>query len=291
MHKMYFMDFIKAKERPSKRRYVLSGTNEFLMDIAIVILSVAWECPVIKRIKTKADLKFIKNALIFPSKTTYVVYESSIDILSDYTIKITKNKMTKKYKDAGFEEVVCGDLFPNQVEELTHIFVKGKLNEDVHMDLIRFICHCNNYDVASIVNTIELLSYSGRRVTEISLGELVLFCGDITNIESNDATNLFIEGKYVEFIQVLNQSRKIAKDILWALLAIVMKAQTASMTGKTWYEKRMAAFAGRMYHSGMHVIADYLNDLAKTHMLKTDQVFNRLCRLSLYLNGSIDKLR
>jgi hypothetical protein len=263
----------------------------FLMDHAIVILAIAWDRPTIKRIKSKTDLTFIKNALIFPTKDTYVIYDNSIDMFSDYTIKISKNKMTKKYKDAGFEEIICGDLFPGQVEQLTEGFIDSRLHVKPPMDLVKFICHCNNYDVASIVNTIELLSYSGRSIIDIPLGELVLFCGDITNIEANDATNLFIDGKYTEFIQTLNQSRKTARDMLWALLAIVMKAQTSSSSAKTWYEKRMVAFKKRMESGGLSKIADYLNELAKSHSLKTDQIFNRLCRLSLYLNGSIDRLR
>jgi hypothetical protein len=288
---MYFSDFIKAKTPPTGKRYFLSGTNTFAMEIVTGALSSYWNRKV-KWISSKADVSFMRNALIFPQEQVYVIGSNlDIDVFSDYTIKRSKNKITKKYKDSGFQEIVCGDLFPGQVEELTKAQLETFLHQKVSPNLVKFICYCNNYNLVSIWNCVSLIEASGRDINSIPLGELVLYGGDITATEGYSVVNHFVEGNYTAFIQDLYKERKLSKEILWSLLATILKSQSVPAGAKTWYERRMLDFRKRMDGAGACQIVGYLNDLAKAHALKTEQIFNQLCRFVLYLNGSIVNLR
>jgi hypothetical protein len=74
-------------------------------------------------------------------------------------------------------------------------------------------------------------------------------------------------------------------------LMAVTRAQAIPTNAKTWYEKKLLGFKTRMDRAGIGYVANYLNDLAKSYTMNIEQLFNHLCRLALYMNGSLDRLR
>lgn len=276
------MDFIKTELISPPYRYFLSGENDFLKNYVIDIIS-SKTGRIITRVESVKEIA--ANGSLFDLKKLYVLSgKSNPKSFSDYTVKLSRNKMGKTFTDAGFQEIQCSNLFPSQVDKLTTLWLKKK---GLPAYPAKDIARQNKFDPYSIHNSIEILSFVDKDITQT---ELVAFCANLSSIDMFKTIDYFIEGNYAEFINQIQETRFNIHEILWSLLGAVTKLQQAyasAGTATTWYQKKMVSAAGVLAPYGFERIIPYINDMCIAYGENKDILVMRLFKLIFYLQGII----
>jgi hypothetical protein len=282
---MYFMDFVKTELISPPYRYFLSGENDFLKNYIIDIVARKTGRH-ITRVESAKEI--VPNESLFDLKKLYILSgKSNPKSFYDYTMKLSKSKMGKTFSEAGFQEILCSNLFPNQIDKLTSIWLKKK---GLPIYLAKDIARQNKFDPYSIHNTIEVLSFLD---SDITIKELNAFCANISSVDMFKTIDYFIGGNYTEFMESVESSQFNIHEVLWALLRAIAKLQQAyaSASGAvTWYQKKMVSAAGVLAPYGFERIIPYLNSLCISYGENREILVMRLLKLIFYLRGVIQTI-
>jgi hypothetical protein len=251
---MYFMDFYRAKTQSDK--YFLTGTDEFLKILAQDKISSDLEFP-IQRIRDKEELKQIVRPLFGGARILLVPSNINVKVWPVYTIKLSDKRMPAALKKAGFEEVLCNGLFPNQVRSLTQIFLdKQRIQHD--KQLILDLCNLNRYDVYSIYNTIQLYSFTPEQSLD-QVGPALI------SVDLYKTMDMFMDGNLTDFMVSAEASKVKIRDLVLSMITVINKMVAAlALKGElTWYQNKLQS-AAQLY--GIHRLTPLLNMLNKIYI-------------------------
>lgn len=277
---MYFVDFVSKHRVSSNYRYFLSGDSNYLKNFVIEKLAAqSGRKPV--RVSTAKELQLGRGLFDVP-----VLWVSDLKgdfkLLQDFTVKLSKNKMPKSYLNNGFIEVICSQMFPNQVSKFT-----VALLESYHMprSYAEAITILNKYDPYSIYNTVRALSYLDTQLTH---DELIDYCGKLTTPDVFNIVDFFIEGDYLEFLGSIRETGVNMSEVLWALLGTLMKLHQVYLGPRgyvSWYHTKMLNAATRLAPAGLHTIISYVKALSDSYYQSKASVVTGLLKLVYYLKG------
>lgn len=281
---MYFMDFASSNLIAPSCRYFLSGDNQFLKNFAIDKMSKATGRP----ISRVASVSEMAPKGLFGVDRLYVLgSKSNPKTFHDFMIKLSSAKMGKTYKDAGFIEVVCSSLFPNQVEQFASMLMK---EQGIAPGQARTIAKIAKYDPFTVYNAIHALSYVEKKLTN---EELINYCKNLTTPDTFKIIDYFIEGAYTDFIDFIRESRTNIHEILWSLLGAISrlhKAHKEAALANSWYLRRMTDAASKIAPYGFEKIIVYVNDMCTAYGESREVLLLKLQKLLFYLRGFINQL-
>jgi hypothetical protein len=279
---MYFSDFI-TKPRICKS-YYLSGSNDFLKEYLVEVISRLHNIGT-SRVNSTAEYKRINGSMIFGNVPIFIIGKKLDVVPSSRAIKIGGDKITEKYKKAGYVEISCKSLFDNQVETLVKHFgtTLGVFNSSTSLSYVKYICHLNEYDVASCYNLVKLMYWYGP----IPFEELPFIGGNLSDVEVTKSIDNFIEGKYNFVMSSIINAKVDLTQFCWALLNTITKSlSTLQLRKPTWYQKKLQTLAHSLAPLNISLILAYLFKLCNNYSLPKPKKFMQLGYLIMYLQGS-----
>jgi hypothetical protein len=287
---MYASEFLQ-KNWPNLSKVLLSGENGFIRGLVIDKLRKDWGIKDVVWATKASDLKVYGNFTVFgPARIAYILHgkvEPKEGL--QYVIKISSNKITKKYKDMGFHEIVCSDFFPNQVESFCQHYLSDT-GVVLPISYSKFICVSCGYDLVAITNTIKILSYlNPLYVQSLSYQDFVLMCGNLSVTDESTIINHFIDGEYSDFLNKLNDNPRLVSSVLWGIVYALIKVKETMFVAKnpTWYQRKQLACGKRMEHFGLDRVIVFTHNLAESFLLKFPQIMLELNRLIKMLKGEL----
>jgi hypothetical protein len=286
---MYASDFLQ-KSWPNLSKVFLSGENGFIRGMVIDKLKKDWGVRETIWATKTSDLKVYGNLTVFgPARVAYIL-NGKVEPKEglQYVVKVSSKKITKKYKDLGFHEIICSDLFPNQIET----FCKQYLLEagvSLPVTYSKFICVSCGYDMVAITNTIKILSFlDPSYVQSLSYQDFALVCGSLAVTDESTIINHFVEGEYAEFLNKLYENPRLISAVLWGMVyALIRVRDTIGTKNPSWYQKKLVACGKRMEHFGIDRVIVFTHDLAEAFLLKFPQIMLELNRLIKILKGEL----
>jgi hypothetical protein len=284
---MFASEFLQ-KDWPNLFRVFLTGNNEFVRGLVTEKLRKDWGVQETVKVTKSADLKVYGNFSVFGPLRIMYVLDGKVEPKEGLqcVIKISSKKITKKYKDMGFHEIVCNDFFPNQIEAFCQnsLVVAGVSLSPVYA---KFICVACGYDLVVISNTVKVLSFlDSTYVQSLSYQDFVLMCGGLSTVDELIISNHFIDGEYTEFLSKLNENPRLISAVLWGLVYALIKVKdTVGSTNPTWYQRKQIACGKRMEHFGIDRVIMFTHNLAESFLLKSPQIMLALNRLVKVLKG------
>jgi hypothetical protein len=271
---MYFSDaHQKLQEGNIPTRLFLSGSNEFMKEFIVEKLAHLWGRVPERVLETKV---LMAGESLFDTMPKFYVLAPKCEPkrLEDFMVKLATSRMNAKYKKTNFLEIICNDLFPNQVEQFC-----SRLFVNFPIATIRKICYYNNYDIYSIYNTHKIYSYYPDGLQS--------YCGNLSSAELLKVADHFIDGNYPEFLRGVYDGEFKPGDLLWTLSGLVTKVWLSYSKGKnkTWYEKKLYRAGARLDPAGFNIIISFLSGLASSYKYSRDQIVLNMCNLVSYLNG------
>lgn len=286
---MYATEFLQ-KSWPNLFKVFLSGDNEFVRGLVIDKLRKDWGVKETVWATKPSDIKVYGNYTVFGPASVVYILSGKAEPKGGlrYVIKLSSTKITKKYKDMGFHEIVCNDFFPNQVES----FCQSRLSEvGVSLSTMysKFICVSCGYDLVSIANTIRILSFFDHNyIQSLSYQDFALVCGGFAETDESAIIAHFIEGEYSEFLGKLNENPRLLSGVLHGLVYALIKIRDVVDTkNPTWYQRKQIACRKRMEHFGIDRVIMTTHGLAESFLLKFPQIMLGLNRLVKNLKGEI----
>jgi len=278
---MYFMDFAKTESIDPRCRYFLSGDNEFLKNYAIDKIAKLTGRTIdrIESIKDMSPLGLFKGGVpicVLGSK-------SNPKNFRDFIIKLSKSKMGKTYKDNGFIEVTCSNLFDNQVNQFASLLLKAK---KLPASYAKPIAELSKYDPYSVYNVINALSMLNKE--DLNSLELIDYCRNLTTPDIYKIIDYFIEANYKEFLTQVSETRINIHEILWSLLGAIVRLQQSHINAAnavTWYQKKMAEASYKLAPFRFEKIISYVNDTCVSYGENRELLFLKIQRLIFYLRG------
>lgn len=282
---MYFDKFVADPNIDKSCRYVLSGDDEFLKDFAIKQISQQAGKPT--QLVTETSFKPAPKGL-FDTNRIYILSSSTkCSSFCDGMIKLSNNRITKTYTNAGFIEVYCG-LFPNQIPAyIGSLLKKYKLPNSYKVEIHKF---CGN-DTYSIYNTIQGLSFLDK--DQLSSITLEHYCNNLTILDGYKVLDYFAQGNYKEFLVSLSKGRIDFIEIINLLLNLILSAQKFYINGSqafSLYDKKLKSVAERLAPYGLEKIIHYLGNLYGSYGDSRPVMYMKIQRLIYYLSGIIRKL-
>jgi len=281
---MYFMDIFDSLAPPTKPRIYLSGNNGFLKEFTIGIFYNIWNKRIV-RVNKEIDFSTESTASLFPmSKEPMYILSNSIEPkhFKDYMIKLSDKKMPTKYKKAGFTEIICGDLFPNQVEKLCYLW----LNKRISMENVRFICYTNQYDIYSCWNTTTILSDLLDSGISLSHDGINAICHNLSGNPVYKTLDYFIDGKYNLFMTNINNDTYKPLEMASGLLHTIQKInQNSLLPPKTWYQNKLYSSYLRLQPYNINLIVKYCNELVEGFNISKNIFTLKISKLVSYLTG------
>lgn len=281
---MYFMDFVNSTTINPSCRYFLSGDNDYLKNY--IVDRLAGETG--RKITRISSVSEIAPKGLFGAEKLYVLGpKSNPKNFQDFTVKISKSKMGKTYKDAGFTEVSCSNLFPNQVGQFASYLLKER---GMAPGPARSIAKLAKYDPFTVYNAVQSLSYLDKKLTN---EELIDYCRNLTTPDTYKIVEYFLEGDHVEFINEVRESRTNIHEILWSLYGALTKLQKSYIDAafaKTWYQKKLLSQAERIAPCGFENVTLYVNSLCTSYGESREILIMKLQRLVLYVRGLASQL-
>jgi hypothetical protein len=286
---IYASDFLRKGFTNFSKVY-LSGPNSFVRGLVIDKIMKDWGISKSITATKNSDIKVCGNLTVFGKiPVAYILTDKAEhkDGL-DTVIKVSTNKISKKYKDAGYVEIVCSDFFPNQVEEFTKHYLTS-LNVCLADYYSKFICVSCNYDLVAITNVARILSaFDSSYLASLSHQDFALICGNLCVAEESSVVANFIDGDYAGFLNKLQENPRLIKTVLWNLVFALMKVrEVPNRRNPTWYQKKLLACAERMEHFGLDRVIILTHDLAESYRLKYPQIMLELTRLIKALKGEL----
>lgn len=200
---MYAIDGIRHVLTGGDFRLFLSGSNDFIKYYLIDII--AKSTNKIPNYVEKHEQ--IKRSNLFGSSKYFNVFMPSstlIDLSDPILIKMSNKSASKKIlKENLLTEIVCNDLFLNQVVELINI-------------------HCNRFQISIDKNFIYPLAYAYKDNLEsliniLNIGQFSDLNEGLINIPAMKLVNYFIEGNIKDFIRGFERTKEIYPT-LWLLI-------------------------------------------------------------------------
>lgn len=273
------MDFVSSGLINPSYRYFLAGENDYLKSFVIDRLSKNSG----RRAVRVSTVKEMQPEGLFGSPSLWVLgSKSNPKVFQDFTVKVSKSKMGKTYKEAGFIEVTCSHLFPNQVAQFAGVLLAEK---GMPKTYAKTIARLNKNDPYSIYNTIEALSYLDHKLTN---EELIHYCGNLTTPDVFKMIDNFTEGNYNEFLNNVRESSINIHEILWALQGTLMRLQQTLFDSAfmvSWYQKKMLEAATKLAPYGFSKIIPYVNSMCLSYGQSREVLLLRLQRLIFHLSG------
>ena len=288
---MYASDFLQ--KGISSHRMYLSGDNSFVKELTIKKILKDWNSPQIVQASKNSDIKIYGNMSVFGRISVAYILSGKAEFKQGLglVIKTASAKMPKKYKDLGFQEVACNDLFPNQIEAFCQKFLV-ELGVNLPPIYSKFICVSCNYDLVAITNVAKILSYlEPSYVTSLSYQDFAMVCGNLCVADESEIVSQFIDGNYSNFLNKLVENPRMASSVLWGLVYALMRVkETKVALGKTptWYQKKLLACAQRMEHFGLDRVIMFTHNLAENFTLKFPQIMLELTRLIKMIKGEMN---
>jgi hypothetical protein len=284
---MYAYDFL-IKGNLISDKVFLSGDNECVKNLVIQKITSVWGVTGKVYATKNSELQGSFNQPIFGVvKVAHILSGKAEPNKSmHYVIRVSSKAMTKKYKDMGFEEITCGNFFPNQVEN----FCKSLISE-LHINIApvygKFLCVTCSYDLVSVINVVKVLSYLDQSyVASLSYADFSLLCGTLTISDETAIVNYFVEGNYSEFLSRLHDNPRIVTLVLKNLMYTLLKAQSISSSKKpTWYQQKLLTCLGRMELCGVNRVILELQALCGDYLLQSPQIMLRLHKLIRMIKG------
>jgi hypothetical protein len=269
----------------------LGGDNVFVKNLVIDKLLQTWGISRRIHVEKTSDLKVSCNYSIFgPERVVYILgnkLEPKTDL--QYVVKLGNGKLSKKFKDLGFEEVMCSDFFPNQVED----FCKIRLSEsDVSLptEYAKFICVSCGYDLLAVNNVIKILSLFGNDyIKSLSYENFAVICGRLSTSDESTIINLFIEGNYAEFVTKISENVNFLSPVLWGLTFALFKVKESMQLTKkpTWYQSKLINCGKRLEHYGIERVIILTHNLASSFSMKPQQIMLAINRLVKEIQGEL----
>ena len=281
---MFFMDFINNPIITAECRYFLSGDNGFLKEYVIEKVARAAE----RRITRLSSVKeMLPEAGLFDEHPLYILgSKSNPKHFQDFTIKLSSSHMGKTFEAAGFIEISCGNLFPNQVKQFA-VLVAAEYG--LKREWGSALASSMHGDPYSIVNSIRIVSYVKDDLRQSK--HLPFTVDYLTNYlgapETYQIVDMFIAGDYSNFLREV-ESLKLAnlREVLWSLLGALLRLQKAHLApAMTWYQKKLAAGADKIAPYGFASIISYVNTLCNSYDDSPSILFLQIQRLIFYLRG------
>lgn len=281
---MYFMDFVNSAELAPQCRYFLAGDNDYLKSYVIERLAK-------KTGREVAHVSSVKEMVptgLFGRDKLYVLgSKSNPKTFQDFMIKTSKSKMGKTYKEAGFLEVSCSSLFPNQVGQFASALMKER---GMAPGPARTIAKLARYDPFTVFNTVQALSFLDKKLTN---EELIDYCENLTTPDTYKIIDYFVEGDFITFLDYVRRSHINIHEILWSLLGAVTrlhKAHLEAAFAKTWYQNKMVNAASRIAPYGFERMIIYVNSLCAAYGESREVLIMKLQKLVFYLRGLTTQL-
>jgi DNA polymerase III delta subunit len=283
---MYFMDFAKSVTVEGSCRYFLAGENEFLKNYAIDKISTLTG----RQVERVSSVSEIQPLGLFRGGVPICVLggKSNPKNFRDFMIKVSKSKMGKTYKDNGFVEVTCSNLFPSQVNQFASMLLKAR---GMPVSFAKTIAELSKYDPYSVYNAIHALSVLDKK--EITQTDLYKFCKNLTAPDLYKVIDYFIEAKYEEFLIALSETRIDIHGVLWGLLGALSSLQRAyfdAPNAVSWYQKKMAEASYKIAPFGFEKILSYVNDTCVAYGENREVLLLKIQRLIFYLRGLSNRL-
>lgn len=278
---MYFMDFLKDPNINPSCRYFLSGDNDFLKTLSIDKLSTQTGRSII-RVESVKDINI--DAGLFDKPKLYVLgTKSNPKKFRDFTVKLSKSKMGKTYKQAGFTEVVCSNLFPNQAKQLGAEFAS---RYGLSASAGRSLAEMLKYDPYSIYNASKVLGWVAE---DIDLADFPNYIEYLGLPDTYKIVDYFIEGDYLEFINHVKKSHTNIHEILWSLLGAVTRLQGFLLNAhksSSWYQKKMVSAASKLAPAGIDGLIVEISRLAASYGESREVLLLKLQRLIFHIKNS-----
>ena len=288
---MYASDFLQ-KGLSSQRMY-LSGENSFVKGLVIDKILKDWNSPQVIKASKNSDIKVYGNLSVFGKISVAYILSGQADYKEGLAlvIKISSTKMPKKYKDLGFIEIVCGDLFPNQVESFCQNYLHS-VGVNLPQIYSKFICVSCNYDLVAITNVAKILSFLDQNyVASLAYQDFAVVCGNLCVAEESAIVASFIDGNYTNFLDRLSQNPRMSSSILWGLVHALMRVKgtkAAASRNPTWYQRKLLSCAERMEHFGLDRVIMFTHNLAENSTLKFPQIMLEITRLIKMIKGEMN---
>ena len=280
---MYFMDFVNGSTVAPSCRYFLGGDNDYLKSYVIDRLAAATGRQ-IARISSVSEM--VPVGLFGREKIYVLSSKSNPKTFQDYTVKLSKSKMGKTYRDAGFTEVSCSTLFPNQVGQFASALMKER---GLAPGPARSIAKLAKYDPFTVFNAVQAISYLDKKLTN---EELIDYCRNLTTPDTYKIVEYFLEGDYIEFFSHA-QSQTNIHEILWSLYGALTKLHKAwvdAAFANTWYQKKLVSQAQRIAPYGFERVIIYVNGLCTAYGESREILLLKLQKLAFFLRGLTTQL-
>jgi hypothetical protein len=274
---MYAIDGIKYVLDNSDSRLFLSGSNNFIKYYLIDIIAKATN-----KIPNYVEKREqIKRNNLFGNSRYFNVFTSNANLvnLSDpILIKMSNKAASKKIlKENSLTEIVCNDLFLNQVAELTNL-------------------HCNRFQIPIDKNFVYPLAYAYKDNLEslinfLNVGQFSDLNENLIDIPAVKLVNYFIEGNIKDFIRGFERTKEIYPT-LWLLIKKFEELHLVLLGEKKYKSKFIANEMNRLalqfksvnLNTVIMELYKIRENIIESGLNKNTLFLNHLLRLNLLIN-------